>query len=81
MQFGSNCWNRTISLEIVNNIIATIKQQNLVYLTIYKLSLYLIYILFALIILQNILLFLLLYLIYALNIVRLLYTIYILMLI
>ncbi len=67
--------------EIVNNIIAIIKQQNLLSLIARKLNLYLIYTLFALNILQNILLFLLLYLIYAQNIVRLLCVIYIIILI
>jgi len=69
-----------MSREIVNNIIATIKQQNLLFLIIHKLSLYLIYIIFALNFLQNALLSLLLYLIYASNIIRLLYVIYIIVL-
>ncbi len=67
--------------KIVNNIITTIKQQNLLFLTTYKLSLYLIYILFALNILQNTLLSLLLYSIYAQNIARLLCVIYTIILI
>ncbi len=62
--------------EIVDNIIAIIKQQNLLSLTTRKLSLYLIYVLFALNILQNALLSLLLYSIYTQNIARLLYVIY-----
>ncbi len=64
-----------MSQKIVNNVIATIKQQNLLSLTTRKLSLHLIYILFTLNFLQNALLSLLLYLIYALNITRLLYVI------
>ena len=67
--------------EITNNVIAIIKQQNLLSLIMRKLSLYLVYALFALNILQNALLFLLLYSIYAQNITRLLYIIYIIILI
>ncbi len=67
--------------KIVDNVIATIKQQNLLFLTTHKLSLHLIYTLFALNILQNALLFFLLYLIYAQNITRLLCVIYTIILI
>ncbi len=67
--------------EIVDNVIATIKQQNLLSLITRKLSLHLIYVLFALNFLQNFLLSLLLYSIYALNITRLFYVIYIIILI
>ena len=67
--------------KIINNIIATIKQQDLLFLTIRKLSLYLVYISFVLNILQNTLLFLLLYLIYKQNITRLLCVIYTIILI
>ncbi len=67
--------------EIVDNVIATIKQQNLLFLTTRKLNLYLVYALFALNILQNILLSLLLYSIYAQNITRLLCAIYTIVLI
>ncbi len=67
--------------EIVDNIIAIIKQQNLLFLTICKLNLYLVYILFALNILQNALLFFLLYSIYIQNIAKLLYAIYTIVLI
>ncbi len=67
--------------EIANNIIATIKQQDLLSLTTRKLSLHLVYMLFALNILQNILLSFLLYSIYAQNIARLLCVIYTIVLI
>jgi len=62
--------------EIVDNIIATIKQQNLLFLIASKLSLHLVYIMFALNFSQNVLLSLLLYSIYASNMTRLLYVIY-----
>ncbi len=70
-----------MSREIADNIIAIIKQQDLLSLTVYKLSLYLVYILFALNILQNILLSLLLYSIYIQNITKLLCVIYTIVLI
>ncbi len=70
-----------MSREIANNIIVIIKQQNLLFLIVRKLSLHLIYILFALNILQNALLFFLLYLIYTQNITRLLCVIYTIILI
>jgi len=66
--------------EIANDVIATIKQQNSLFLTMRKLNLDLIYIMFALNFLQNVLLFFLLYSIYALNMTRLLYAIYIIVL-
>ncbi len=62
--------------EIVDDIIVIIKQQNLLFLTMRKLSLHLIYALFALNILQNALSFFLLYLIYTQNITKLLCVIY-----
>ncbi len=67
--------------EIVDDVIATIKQQNLLFLTTRKLNLHLVYALFALNILQNALLFFLLYSIYAQNMARLLCVIYIIILI
>ena len=70
-----------MSREIADNIIAIIKQQDLLSLTVYKLSLYLVYILFALNILQNILLSLLLCSIYIQNITKLLCVIYTIVLI
>jgi len=67
--------------KIVNNVIAIIKQQNLLFLIARKLSLHLIYAMFALNFLQDALLSFLLYLIYASNITKLLYIIYIIVLI
>ncbi len=67
--------------EIVNNIIVIIKQQNLLFLTMRKLSLHLIYTLFVLNILQDTLLSFLLYSIYTQNITKLLCVIYTIILI